>query len=60
VGAIERLLSDTVLRERLTRRAAADVRSYRWDTLVERTAATLEALVPSGPAPAGASRASTV
>ena len=45
VGAIERLLADDALRERLTRRAAQDVRGYRWDTLVERTATALESIV---------------
>jgi glycosyltransferase involved in cell wall biosynthesis len=57
VGAIERLLSDGALRERLTRRAAQDVRGYRWDTLVERTAATLEGLRLPRTAGASASRA---
>ena len=43
---IRRLLADAALRERLTCRAAADVREHRWDELVEKTALTLEALQP--------------
>jgi glycosyltransferase involved in cell wall biosynthesis len=57
VQAIERLLGDEALRERLTQRAAQGVRGYRWETLVEQTAATLEALRPAPPALASASRA---
>ena len=56
--AIERLTTDETFRTRLTERAAQDVRAYRWDTLVERTAATLEALQRRPPAAAPASRAS--
>ena len=56
-GAIERLLGDDAFRTRVTERAAQDVRAYRWDTLVERTAATLEALRPRTASPAPASRA---
>ncbi len=44
VGAIQRLLADAALAERLRARAQQDVRSYRWDELVERTAAVLEEL----------------
>ncbi len=43
---IRQLLADRALRERLTRRAATDVCDYRWDELVEKTAATLELLQP--------------
>lgn len=46
VDAVERLLGDGAFAERLRRRAAADVRTYRWDTLVEQTAQAIEALVP--------------
>jgi glycosyltransferase involved in cell wall biosynthesis len=54
VGSVERLLADASFRHALVQRAHEDVRSYRWDTLVERTAATLEALAPRRMAPAAA------
>lgn len=57
--AIGRLLADGALRQRLTQRAAQDVRSYRWDTLVERTTAALESIQPRLTPPTSASRAST-
>jgi glycosyltransferase involved in cell wall biosynthesis len=51
--AIDALLDDPALAARLTDRAARDVLAYRWDELVERTAATLEELAgPGRPAPA--------
>jgi glycosyltransferase involved in cell wall biosynthesis len=45
-AAIRRLLEERAFRDRITRRAAADVREYRWDTLVEETAGVLERLAP--------------
>ncbi|HEU5318708.1 MAG TPA: glycosyltransferase family 4 protein [Chloroflexota bacterium] len=54
VAAVERLLGDVPFRSALVRRALEDVRGYRWDTLVERTTATLEALAPRRMAPATA------
>ncbi|MGI8424681.1 MAG: glycosyltransferase family 4 protein [Chloroflexota bacterium] len=60
VSAIDRLLADSELRDRLTRRAAEDVRTYRWDTLVEHTATTLEALQPRLASPVTTSPVSTV
>ncbi|MGH2367744.1 MAG: glycosyltransferase family 4 protein [Chloroflexota bacterium] len=47
--AIGMLLHDTALASRIRRQAAQDVRAYRWDELVEQTAATLEEL--GGPTP---------
>jgi glycosyltransferase involved in cell wall biosynthesis len=44
VGAVQRLLADAALAERLRTRAQRDVLAYRWDDLVERTAAVLEEL----------------
>ena len=51
--AVDRLLDDPLLAPRLTQQAAQDVTAYRWDVLVERTAATLEELARPAP-PAGA------
>jgi glycosyltransferase involved in cell wall biosynthesis len=51
--AVDRLLDDPHLAPRLTRQATQDVAAYRWDELVERTAATLEELARPAP-PAGA------
>jgi glycosyltransferase involved in cell wall biosynthesis len=52
LSAIGRLLDDPAFADRLRRAAADDVRAYRWDTLVERTATTLESLAPRRLAPA--------
>lgn len=52
LSAISRLLDDPSYADRLRRAAAADVRAYRWDALVERTASTLEELAPRRLAPA--------
>jgi glycosyltransferase involved in cell wall biosynthesis len=54
VAAIERLLGDAEYAGRLRRQAALDVRAYRWDTLVEQTAAALESLRPRAAVPATA------
>jgi glycosyltransferase involved in cell wall biosynthesis len=57
VGAIERVLADSELAGQLRRHAMQDVQAYRWDGLVERTAATLESL--AAPGAARASQAAT-
>lgn len=53
-ASIRRLLEERAFRDGITRRAAADARAYRWDTLVEETAAVLERLAPQVMAAAAA------
>jgi glycosyltransferase involved in cell wall biosynthesis len=50
VAAVQRVLDDPAFAASLRRRAMADVRAYRWDELVEKTTATLEAVAASGTA----------
>jgi glycosyltransferase involved in cell wall biosynthesis len=53
-AAVHRLLTDHAFRDAITRRALEDVRDYRWDALVERTAAVLQGLRPQIMAPVAA------
>lgn len=58
-AAVESLLADSERVARLTRRATDDVLAYRWDTLVERTATTLEELAHAAPRRRGWARRPT-